>query len=60
MESNNLDEILSREEACAYLKISKGTLKKLCIPTVHLGRRVVYQKSAILAFLKKNTKVAKK
>jgi len=60
-DTQNGEEILTREEACAFLKISKGTLRKLCIPTVHLGRRrIVYQKSAILAFLKENMKGGKK
>jgi hypothetical protein len=55
-EDQTADEILDIKAACAFLKISKGTLKKLPIPRIKIRRRVLYQKSAILNFLHENTK----
>lgn len=50
-------EIMSIKDVCKYLKISKGTLSKLSsIPRIHIRRRVLYKKSAILQYLNDNTK----
>jgi hypothetical protein len=50
------DEIMSIKQACNYLKISKGTLKKLPIKRIHIRRRILYSKSALTLFIKENTR----
>jgi excisionase family DNA binding protein len=45
------DEVMTRVEACAYLKISLPTLKRYIragmIPVVKLGRRVLLRKETL-------------
>ena len=53
------DEIMNIKNACEYLKISKGLLRKLPIERIRIRRRVLFKKSAILKFLKDNTKEIK-
>jgi hypothetical protein len=50
------DEIMDIKSLCKYLKISRGTLSKLPIKKIHVRRRVLFQKSAVLEFLNENTK----
>ena len=48
-------EIMGIKDACKYLKISKGLLRKLPIEKIHVRRRVLYKKSSILTYLNDNT-----
>jgi len=50
------DEILDVKAVCKYLNISKGLLRKLPIERIHIRRRILYKKSAILKYLNDNTK----
>ena len=43
----NQQTVLNRKEAAAYLKIGISTLKKLDIPTVKIGKRVLYPQASI-------------
>ena len=51
------DEILTKEEACNYLKVSRGVLEKYMkngeLPYAKLERRVLFRKKDIDAFLEK-------
>jgi len=46
-----VSDVLTRKGAAAYISISPGTLDKLPIPRVQIGRRVVYRKADIDAWL---------
>jgi predicted DNA-binding transcriptional regulator AlpA len=54
-ETQTADEILNVKEACAFLKISRGTLAKLHIPKIKIRRRIFFKKSDILKFITENT-----
>jgi hypothetical protein len=53
------DEIMNIKEVCKFLKISKGTLRKLNISYIKVRRRVLYRKMDIEQFILKNTKEVK-
>ena len=46
-----LQSVLDRNETAVYLRISKGKLDHLNIPKAKIGRRVVFRKSDIEAWL---------
>ena len=50
------EELMSIKAVCSYLRISKGTLRKLPIPRIHIRRRILYCKSELLTYIKENTK----
>jgi hypothetical protein len=52
----NQSEILSSAETCLFLRISKGTLRKLKIPYLKIRRRVLYRKTDIEKFIEENLK----
>jgi len=56
MDTNSriIDEILTTKEICQYLRISKGTIRKLGIPCLKIRRRVLYRKSDLEKFILKN------
>ena len=47
--------VLDRREAAAYLKISLGKLDQLDISKAYIGRRVVYRRADIDAWLERQT-----
>lgn len=48
-------EILSRQEAAAYLGICKATLDRLDIPRTQIRRRVLFRKDILDKWLASNT-----
>ena len=55
-----MSEIMSLNELCKYLKLTKSTLYKLCergqIPSSRLGRQLRFRKSQIDGWLSKREK----
>ena len=49
-------EILNTIEVCSYLRISKGTLRKIKIPHIRIRRRVMFRKIDIEQFVLNNLK----
>lgn len=46
-------ELLTRAEACKFLHVSQSMLDAhLKIPKVRIGRRVLYTKAALVAFIR--------
>ena len=52
--------ILNRKEAAEYLKISVSTLKKLDIPTLKIGDRILYPQTTLEKWIEDNTKKRQK
>jgi len=52
---NNSMVFLSIKQVCNYLQICRNTLRKLPIPKIQIRRRVLYQKAAVLNFIRENT-----
>lgn len=57
LEINNIDEILNIRQVCRYLKINRGTLRKLKIPYLKIRRRILYRKRDLEIFVLDNMKV---
>jgi len=55
-----INEIMSIKEVCQYLQICRNTLNKQSIPRIHIGRRILYQKSDVINFLIETTKRGEK
>ena len=57
------DEMLSKEELIKMLKVSTSMVNKLLretdFPRYHLGRRILFRKSEVLDWLKKNCSTTK-
>ena len=51
-----ISEILTIKEACKYLKICEGTIRKLGIPSLKIRRRVLFRKSDLEKFIIANLK----
>jgi len=49
------DNVLSRKAAANFLGVCKTTLDRMNIPHVKVRRRVLYQQSELINWLKKNT-----
>ena len=49
------DKVLSRKQASEFLGVCVTTLDGMNIPRVKLRRRVLYQQSELINWLKKNT-----
>jgi hypothetical protein len=49
------EQVLSRKEAAAFLKICKTTLDRADIPRTRVRRRVLYRQSVLLSWLERNT-----
>ena len=52
------DRLLTKNEVIEYLRISRGTLERkimIEIPHIKLGKRVLFKKSVIDAYLEKKT-----
>lgn len=46
-------ELLSRAEACQFLRVSQSLLDAhLKIPKIRIGRKVLYSKASLIHFLK--------
>jgi excisionase family DNA binding protein len=52
---NTIADILSRKEAAVYLRVCKTTLDKLDIPRVKAGKRVLFKKTVLDAWLDEHT-----
>jgi excisionase family DNA binding protein len=54
-------EVMSRQEACAYVGVSLSTLERLiregALPVVKLGRRVLIRKASLEAWLQAHERV---
>jgi len=50
------DNVLSRKQACEFLGVCLTTLSRMNIPRVKVRKRVLYQQSVLLEWLKKNTR----
>jgi len=53
MNSNTItnNEVLTRKQAAIYLTLSPGSLDKLPLPRILLGRRIVFKKTDIDTWL---------
>ena len=49
------EKVLSREEASKFLGVCKTTLDRMDLPRIRVRRRVLYQQTALITWLKKNT-----
>ena len=51
------DELLTKEEAAKYLRVSRATLGRIMKEITHIkiGRRVLFRKSDIEKYLQKKT-----
>jgi hypothetical protein len=53
------EEIMTIKETCKFLRISRGTIRKLNIPHLKIRRRTLYRKCDIEIFLLNNMKDCK-
>jgi len=52
--SNQLPEVFTRKEAATLLRICLASFDKLRLPSIRVGRRVLYLKKTLVAFLSAN------
>jgi DNA-directed RNA polymerase subunit N (RpoN/RPB10) len=57
MTTTQSQELLTRSDAAAYLKICRTTLDRLNIPRICIRRRVLFKKPILDKWLEENTKV---
>ena len=54
------ENVLSRKQAAEFLGVCRTTLDRMDLPRTKVRRRVLYQQSALIRWLEKNTTSSKK